>query len=55
MASVLKDDDLLAAVKSRPALYDKSNKNHCNRELTRSLWREIARETGAEGELVYLL
>ena len=50
MTAALNDDELLSAVQSRPALYDKANKDHCNREIVRKLWREISQETGAESE-----
>ncbi|GFR93917.1 transcription factor Adf-1 [Elysia marginata] len=47
-SSNLNDEDLLAAVRCRPAMYDKFHKDHCNRDLLRRLWKEIAAETGVD-------
>ncbi|RUS89817.1 hypothetical protein EGW08_002429 [Elysia chlorotica] len=44
----LNDDDLLSAVQARPALYDKTHRDHCNREISKKLWTEIAQETGVD-------
>lgn len=48
MTLSLSDDDLLLAVQSRPAIYDKSLKDHSNRELLKKLWDDVARVTGAD-------
>ncbi|XP_041356382.1 uncharacterized protein LOC121373710 [Gigantopelta aegis] len=40
------DETLIAAVRSRPCIYEKSDKNHCNRDVIAAAWEDVAKEVG---------
>ena len=44
-----KEEALIKAVESRPALYNKSDKKYSNRDFVGKLWIEVAEEIESEG------
>ena len=47
----MEDERLIIAVRSRELIYNKSDKNHSNRDLIQRAWENIAAEMGNEGDL----